>query len=270
MLNRIYISSDIEGTCGIAHWDETMLGKPDYEPFRRQMTAEVAAAIEGAKAGGSDDIFLKDAHDSARNLIPAELPEDIQIFRGWGSDIHSMMSGLDASFSGVIFTGYHSSSNTDFSPLAHTMNLENCSVRINGIKASEMVINCLVAGYYDVPVLMISGDLGVCEAARRMNPNIYIVPVQTGKGNGTISIHPNEAVRRIRETAEEAVREGLAHPEKFKIELPNHFDVEVEFRHHAKARRASFYPGVRQTGARTVAFSSDAYYDVLRFFMFCL
>ena len=210
------------------------------------MTREVAAACAGATAGGSDGVFVKDAHDSARNLIPAELPEDIQIFRGWGSDIHSMMSGLDASFSGVIFTGYHSSSNTDFSPLAHTMNLENCSVRINGIQASEMVINCLVAGYYDVPVLMITGDLGVCEAARRMNPNIYIVPVQTGKGNGTISIHPNEAVRRIRETAEEAVREGLAHPEKFKIELPNHFDVEVEFRHHAKARRASFYPGVRQ------------------------
>ena len=36
------------------------------------------------------------------------------------------------------------------------------------------------------------------------------------------------------------------------------------------ARRASFYPGVRQTGARSVRFSSDSYYDVLRFFMFCL
>ena len=44
MLNRIFLSADIEGTCGIAHWDETELGKPDYEPFRRQMTREVAAA----------------------------------------------------------------------------------------------------------------------------------------------------------------------------------------------------------------------------------
>ena len=98
MLNRIFLSADIEGTCGIAHWDETELGKPDYEPFRRQMTREVAAACEGAFAAGCEDLLIKDAHDSARNLIPAELPERVSIFRGWGSDIHSMMSGIDASF----------------------------------------------------------------------------------------------------------------------------------------------------------------------------
>lgn len=270
MLNRIYISADIEGTCGIAHWDETILGKPDYEQFRRQMTAEVAAACEGAFAGGSDGVFVKDAHDSARNLIPESLPEGIQIFRGWGSDIHSMMSGLDASFSGVLFTGYHSSSNTDANPLSHTMNLDNSSIRINGIQTSEMVINAFAAALYDVPVLMISGDTGVCEAAKRLNPNIFIVPVSSGCGNGSVSIHPREAVRRIRETAEKAVRAGIENPERFKIDLPNKFDVEVEFVKHSRARRASFYPGVRQTGPRTVLFSSDAYYDVLRFFMFCL
>lgn len=270
MLHRIFVSSDIEGTCGIAHWDEAIPGKPEYEPFRRQMTREVAAACEGAKAGGCDDLFVKDAHDNARNLLPAELPEDIRIFRGWGSDIHSMVSGLDASFSGVIFTGYHSASNMDTSPLAHTMNTKNTSVRINGIQTTEMLINAYAAALYDVPFLMITGDEGVCEAAKRICPHVYTVPVQRGVGNGTVSIHPAEAVRRIRETAEKAVREGIEHPERFKVELPTHFDVEVEFRFHNLARRASFYPGVRQIGPRTVRFSSDAYYDVLRFFFFCL
>ena len=66
MLNRIFLSADIEGTCGIAHWAETELGKPDYEPFRRQMTREVAAACEGAFAAGCEDLLIKDAHDSAR------------------------------------------------------------------------------------------------------------------------------------------------------------------------------------------------------------
>ena len=270
MLDRIFISSDIEGTCGICDWNETELNKPDYEPFRRQMTAEVAAACEGATAGGCDGILIKDAHDSARNLLPALLPENIQIFRGWGSDIHSMMSGIDASFAGAIFTGYHSSSNMDTSPLAHTMNTQNVSIRINGIQTSELVINAFVCAMYDVPLLMVAGDTGVCEQAKRLNPNIYTVPVQQGRGSGTISIHPAEAVRRYRETAEKAVREGIANPDKFKIEMPNKFDVEVEFVKHMKARRASFYPGVRQTGPRSVVFSSDAYYEVLRFFMFCL
>ncbi len=270
MLDRIFISSDIEGTCGICHWDETILGKADYAPFRSQMTAEVRAACEGARAGGCDGILIKDAHDSARNLLPAELPEGIQIFRGWGSDIHSMMSGIDASFAGAMFTGYHSSSNTDASPLAHTMNTHNCSIRINGMQASEMLINALVCGMYDVPLLMVGGDVGVCEQARALNAHIFTVPVQRGCGSGTISIHPAEAVRRYRETAEQAVREGIAHPEKFKIEMPHHFDVEVEYVKHAMARRASFYPGVRKTGPRSVALSTDAYYEVLRFFMFCL
>ena len=228
MLNRIFLSADIEGTCGIAHWAETELGKPDYEPFRRQMTREVAAACEGTFAAGCEDLLIKDAHDSARNLIPAELPERVSIFRGWGSDIHSMMSGIDASFAGAIFTGYHSSSNTDASPLCHTMNLDNVSIRINGIQASELVINTFAAALYDVPVLLVTGDLGVCEQAKRLCP------------------------------------------EKFTVALPNNFDVEVEFVKHNRARRASFYPGVKQLGPRTVRFSSDAYYDVLRFFMFCL
>ena len=270
MLHRIFISSDIEGTCGICHWDETELNKPDYAQFREQMTREVSAACEGALAAGSEDVLVKDAHDSARNILPAKLPQNVQIFRGWGSDIHSMMSGLDASFSGVLFTGYHSGAGSEASPLSHTMNGQNMIIHINGIQTSEMVINAFVAAYYDVPVLMIAGDAGVCEAAKRLNPHIYTVPVQTGRGNGTISIHPDEAVRRIRETAEKAVREGLANPDRFRIDLPNKFDVTVQFKHHSKARRASFYPGVRKLNDTTVAFSSDAYFDVLRFFMFCL
>ena len=114
------------------------------------------------------------------------------------------------------------------------------------------------------------GVVGVCEQAKRLCPAVYTVPVSRGCGNGSISIHPSEAVRRIREKAELDVADGVAHPEKFAVALPNNFDVEVEFVKHNRARRASFYPGVKQLGPRTVRFSSDAYYDVLRFFMFCL
>ena len=94
MLNRIFLSADIEGTCGIAHWDETELGKPDYEPFRRQMTREVAAACQGALSAGAAEVLVKDAHDSARNIDPAGLPRGIRMNRSWSGDPLSMMSGL--------------------------------------------------------------------------------------------------------------------------------------------------------------------------------
>ena len=269
-MNRIFLSCDIEGTCGIAHWDETQLGNAEHATFRRQMSQEVSAACRGALAGGADDLFVKDAHDSARNILPEMLPEEAWIFRGWGKDIHSMMSGIDESFAGCIFTGYHSSSNTDNNPLSHTMNTQNVSIRVNGLQASEMLMNAYSAALYDVPVLLITGDEGVCRQAKELMPNIHTVAVSHGRGNGSVSMHPEKAVRLIREEAEKAVAEGIAHPERFTIVLPTKFDVEVEYVQHFLARRASFYPGVRQKGPRTVLFSSDAWYDCLRFFMFCL
>ena len=82
---RIFLSADIEGTAGIVHWDETEYGKNGYEYFRRQMTREVAAACEGAREGGADEIVIKDAHDSARNILPDELPQGVKLFRGWAN-----------------------------------------------------------------------------------------------------------------------------------------------------------------------------------------
>jgi len=111
MAHRIYISSDIEGTCGIAHWDETDQDKSAYSQFQQQMSREVAAACEGCLAAGAEQILVRDAHDSARNILPAMLPDTgkLSLFRGWGRDPYGMMSGLqEGGSTGSMFTGYHS------------------------------------------------------------------------------------------------------------------------------------------------------------------
>ena len=51
-MKELFISADIEGTTGIASWDEASPSKPDYQYFQNQMTREVAAACEGALAAG--------------------------------------------------------------------------------------------------------------------------------------------------------------------------------------------------------------------------
>ena len=43
---KVFISSDIEGTAGITHWDEAEKGHFSYPEFRELMTGEVLAAIE--------------------------------------------------------------------------------------------------------------------------------------------------------------------------------------------------------------------------------
>ena len=97
-MKKFYLSADIEGTCGIVCWDETEAGERRYDYFARQMSREVAAACEGLIAAGAEDILVRDAHDSARNVNPELLPEQARIFRNWERHPFSMMSGIDNSF----------------------------------------------------------------------------------------------------------------------------------------------------------------------------
>lgn len=264
---KMFLSCDIEGTCGIAHWDETEKSKADYAAFSTQMSREVAAACEGALAGGADDLFVRDAHDSARNIQPVMLPETVQIFRGWGRDPYSMMSGIDESYDGVIFTGYHSAASWSGNPLSHTMNTRNNWIRVNGEVCSELMMNSLTAAMFGVPVRMVAGDAMLCDWFHSKVPAAVTVPVSRGIGNGSVSIHPDKAVRLIREGAQKAAaldRDACMYP------MPDHFTVEVNFRQHFAARSASWYPGASLQDATTVRFESDKWMDVLTFFHFCL
>lgn len=266
-MKKIFLSADIEGTCGIIHWDETEKTKADYAPYARQMTREVAAACEGALAGGADEVLVKDAHDSARNIEAENLPRRTLLLRGWAQDLCSMMVGLTAEHQGALFTGYHSAAGIDGNPLSHTMNTRNVWVKINGELASELHINALYAATLGVPILMVAGDKTLCDWIKSVNPNVLTVPVKEGIGRASLSIHPDEAVERIRKTAEKAM---ALDPSKCMFPLPAHYTAEICFREHASARNARLYPGVVQTDSRTVKFESDDYIEVLRFFYFCL
>ena len=58
MIMKLFISADIEGTTGIARWDETENGHSRYAYFAQQMTREVSAACEGAMAAGCTEILI--------------------------------------------------------------------------------------------------------------------------------------------------------------------------------------------------------------------
>lgn len=262
---KIFISSDIEGTTGITVWNECEKGKPDYEEFQKQMTAEVVAACEGAIEGGAKEITIKDAHDTGRNIIASKLPENAKIIREWSGHPFSMVQGLDESFDAVIFTGYHSRAGSDTNPLAHTFTGSVMYIKINGRFASEFLINSYSAGYVGVPVVMVTGDRGLCEDAKSFNPGIYTVPVSEGEGTSNISIHPNLAVKTIKEAAKKAVSGDLG---KCKVELPDRFEVEILYKDNRLAYKTSFYPGARLEGTHTVRFESSDYFDVLRFLTF--
>lgn len=265
---KVFLSADIEGTCGIADWSETERSTPhDYDAFSRQMTAEVAAACEGALAGGATRLFVRDAHDSARNIDPSKLPECAQIMRGWTGDPLSMMSGLDREqYDAVFFTGYHAWAACGGNPLSHTMNGRNEYVTLNGVRMSEFLMNAYTAAYYGAAVPFLSGDKALCEFAKTLIPGITTVAVNEGVGGAAISMHPAAAVRAIREGCEGA----MANIGKCRLTLPEQFDAVIRFREHKTAYSKCFYPGARLEDEKNVCFSAGDWYEMLRFFHFVL
>ncbi len=262
---KIYISADIEGVNGVTHWDETELHKEDSKVFREQMTAEVVAACEGALQAGAKEIWIKDAHDTGRNLIASKLPREARLIRGWTGHPLMMVQELDTGFAAVLMIGYHSRAGANTSPLAHTMTGKLAHVTVNGRDASEFLIHAYAAASLQIPVAFVSGDKGLCDDVLQLNPHIATVAVKEGIGEATVNIHPDLAITQIREGVARALRGPLA---QCQIPLPAHFAVQVTYRDHYFAHVYGFYPGATQKDATMVQFDTDSYFEVMRFLLF--
>ncbi|MFH1850844.1 MAG: M55 family metallopeptidase [Candidatus Neomarinimicrobiota bacterium] len=259
---KIYLSADIEGACGTTNWDEVDKVHPDNAAFRDQMTAEVAAACQGALNAGAREIWVKDAHASGRNINGSMLPQEVRLIRGWSGHPYSMVQELDETFDAVIFIGYHARAGSEGNPLAHTMSSSKIDyLKINGRSASEFLLHAYIAAELKVPTVFLSGDEGICNEVRDINERIHTVAVKKGIGNSTVSIHPDLAVRRIRDGVEKALKGDIA---GCLLAAPASYLVEIRFKKMTQAYRASFFPGVQLVDPQTIRLESDRYFDIVR------
>lgn len=263
---KVFISADIEGTNGIAHWDETEYENPRYAYFAAKMTEEVGAVCRGInKADPTSDIYVKDAHGSGRNLDHQKLPRNVVLNREWARHPYSMMYGIDSpAYDATIFTGYHSGAGSNENPLAHTMSGNIVYLKINEELASECLMNYYSSLYCGVPLVMVAGDEGLCSAMKKVEPNLYTVPALTGRGTSVTSVHPDVLLERLEETAQIAVENR----HKMNLKLPPEFRTDIYFKNHMTASRASHYPGAQSHRAHCVSFTAGDYFEFLRFFMF--
>lgn len=264
---KIYISADIEGVNGITAWEETSLGKDGYAYFQRQMTEEVRRAAIGARRAGADLVFVKDAHDEGRNIIPSELPEYTVLHRGWEGSPEMMMEGLSPDFDAVLFIGYHSGMLSSGNPLAHTLDPNIQRITLNGEKATEFLINALYASSLNVPVAFLSGDEKLTQKAKRLIPGIETVATVSGAHGATVSRHPSLTNQEMEEAVYKALKKDFR---KNIIPLPERYVLEVEYRTHKEAYSASFFPKAELVRENVVRFESENFYDVLVFFKFAL
>jgi D-amino peptidase len=265
---RVYISADIEGICGTTHWDECTKDKADYIEFRKQMSAEVAAACNGATAAGAKEIVVQDAHGSARNISHGDLPEGIRLIRGWAGNPKAMVQELDNSFDALLLVGYHSRAGSSGNPLAHSFRGSYIDhMKINEQFASEFLIHGIFAATMDVPTVLVTGDSALCNEVQTINNNITTVAVKEGVGDSTINIHPKDAVRGIWQAAESALQGDM---KKCLLPTFDEYSVEIRFKKHQLAYNASYFPGCKLIDSQIVSFDTKDFFEVLRMIQFVI
>ncbi|HEY8395525.1 MAG TPA: M55 family metallopeptidase, partial [Bacilli bacterium] len=186
---------------------------------------------------------------------------------GWEGRPEMMMEGLSSEFDAVLFIGYHSGSLSFGNSLSHTLSLKVQKITINNQPATEFLVNALYASTLKVPVAFLSGDENLTQEAKVLIPGIKVVATKKGMHGASLSKHPNITNKEIEEKV------FLALTKDYKqnlIPIPKEFNVEVEYRTHKEAYSASFYPKAELKNDYTVGFSSDNFYEVLRFFKFVL
>ena len=260
---KVFISVDMEGVSGVVDGDQTSATGHDYERFRKLMTAEANAAIDGARDAGATHILVNDSHGSHRNLLIEELRAPAELISNNIKPM-GMMAGLDASYAAAIFIGYHAKASSGEGVLAHTGNGTTIAdLRINGRSVGEGGMNIHAAGAMGVPVVLVSGDQAAIAEIRELVPNIEGVQVKEAFGTAAArSLRPEEAARLIREGTARAVRRrGEIKP--VPASLPVRF--EVSFTDPSLALMAEQIPTVARTGSHAVAFVADDYLKGYRF-----
>jgi D-amino peptidase len=101
---NVLISVDMEGIAGVVTGDHARSDHKEYERFRKLMTAEANAAVEGALAGGATRVVVNDSHGGMANILIEDLDPAAELISGSPKPF-SMMQGISSEVDKVFFVG---------------------------------------------------------------------------------------------------------------------------------------------------------------------
>ena len=199
---KIYISVDMEGIGGVVRPEQVQRGTTEYEQARVWLTREVSSVVYGAQTGGATEIWIKDAHARATNLIWDSLrgiKNEVRIVQGRTRP--TRFPGLDDSFAGLFLVGYHAMAGTPDAVLDHTWG-HDTRFYFNGIKVGEIAVDAAIAGAFGIPVALVTGDDKTGEEARGLLETVDTVTVKEAiTSQGAILYPAEEVCRRVQQGA---------------------------------------------------------------------
>jgi D-amino peptidase len=249
---KVHISVDMEGVGGAVTGEQLGPTGFEYGRFREFMTREALAAIEAAKASGATEIVVADAHGNGQNLLIDQLPADVRVIRSWPRRL-GMVAGIDDNVDAAIFIGYHAGTNNVKGVRAHTFSSANLTrVALNGVNVTEGSWNAAIAGQFNVPVVMISGDDAAIEEVRKAVGNIEAAETKRTLGfHSASTLTPQASAALIAER----VRAAFARRAEFKpykVQFP--VTVEVSFKNYMPAEVLAYLPIFERVDAHSIRF----------------
>lgn len=250
---KIYISVDMEGISGISGSDQLSAGGSEYGRSRKLMAEDANAAIRGAIAAGATEVVVNDSHGGQRNLLPEDLHPSASLithsFKRYG-----MMEGLDESFDAVLFIGYHAKASSPGGLFAHTGSGVVRDLQINGRSVGEGGMNAMLAAWYGVPVVLVTGDDVAVAEVKEIAATARGVVVKRAINVRAAELMPLSTTRK---EIEVAARDAVAGAKKMAARRGGPFRVQMQFRDTLIPEVAEAFPTIRRVGPETVGYSMD-------------
>ena len=138
-----------------------------------------------------------------------------------------MVQGLDNSFDGVIFIGYHAMAGTENGFLAHTGSGSVKGLWINGTEVGEGGLNLFFAGAIDVPVILASGDKAFSEEIKKLISTRTVITKEAIGASAARLKHPDMVKQDLREQTTAAIKD-IKNAKIFAVKDPVEFKMKVD------------------------------------------
>lgn len=270
-MTKLYISADLEGVCGVVTWHQVS-PQPDAEAYTlaiAQLETEVEAVVEAALDAGVDEILVNDSHCGMTNLRLAHMHPEVSLLSGKPKRC-AMSAGLDASFDGAIYIGYHAKAGALKGVLAHTFHNKLFDVSINGISYGEGGINALYASLvYGVPLVMASGDTAFIDEIHTLLPNLATVETKRGLTQTAALNRPLDELLGDYAEKTAAVLKEQAHWKKNLLTLSGPYELRMTFINPLAADTANLIPGLLREDGRTLIFQTEQFETLYQMLQSC-
>jgi D-amino peptidase len=263
---RAFISVDLEGMPYIIIPGHLNLRGPLYNEARRIATKIALVTADALNKNGCDDVLIADSHGPMVNLLVDDLPEYVEIVRGFPRPL-SMISGVD-SCQIAFFLGYHAKFGTAKSTFDHTYSSRSISrVEVNGILASEFLLNAYAAGELGVPVALVAGDAQLLnDDVKKHAPWAETVALKNSMSRLSAR---SPSLARIEKELREAIKRAVAKQKRDRVKMlipkkPVRMGIDFLASHFADA--AELLPNVKRIDGLRVEYTADNMVEAYKVF----